>query len=156
VGQLGSIFWFGIVIGGLVGFVASIAANLTTPGFGAYFLRGKAELIERNKRRAMKQYVLLKRFQNGSEDKYMYFVAQWGYILLYTILGAGLAIVSKVVPLNAVELIISDIGVVGSFVIVFTKLFRLTIWYRRINNFQKYEEALTKKWGEVEVPSQRD
>ena len=68
--------WVILFAGATFGFFVSIVANLATPTFGSYFARSKLGWIERSRRRALKQFNFIQRFRNGTEDRYMYFVAQ--------------------------------------------------------------------------------
>ena len=152
--NMSSTFWWGIVLGGGVGFLASIVANLSTPSFASYFSRSKAGWIERGKKRALKQLTYVQRFRNGAEDKYMYFAAQWGYILLFSTMSALLLIMVCVQPYRAFPLLLDGwmlfVALLG-LAYAFWISNKLHLWYWRMNNFEEYRASLLKKWSDLDL-----
>lgn len=143
--------WILLLAGAIIGYFVSIVANLSTPSFGGYFSRGKAGWIERSKRRALKQFDFIQKFRSGREDRYMYFVARWGYILLYSLFTTFFAIVY----LDAGTLATKYLALVGVFFTLMRGMwvhFDLYLWYWRINNFEIYRNSLQKKWPDLNLP----
>lgn len=145
-----SVFWIGIVLGGAVGFVVSIVANLSTPRFGDYFQRSKIGWLERSKRRALNAYQFILRFRNGTEDKYMYFVAQWGYILFF-LLFLVFCFVMIMTSRGALAHTIGTLGAVFGLFQTFWIHRKLSLWYWRMNNFEKYKASVKEKWPDLDV-----
>lgn len=148
-----NVFWWGIVLGGAVGFVVSIVANLSTPTFGSYFQRSRAGWVEHGKRRALKQYEFILRFREGKEDKYMYFVAQWGYILFYVIMSVFMFLIGTKLDERG-ERLLQLTGYLAGLASLMRCLWvnlKLTIWYWRMNNFDEYRMTLLRKWPELQL-----
>ena len=141
-------FWIGILLGGFVGFIASVVANMATPSFANYFTRSKVGWIERTKKKAIKQFQVIQRFHSGAEDKYMYFVAQWGYILFYSIFAAAMTVF--LVQQSSVTNFAGPAALFGISLAGWTHK-KLYLWYWRINRFEEYKNSLIAKWGDLEL-----
>jgi hypothetical protein len=141
------IFWTGIIIGALLGFFISVTANLATPSFQAYFSKSKAGWIERSKKRALSQFIFVMRFRTGTEDKYMYFVAQWSYIILLIIIAFVL------LGTNRSRFHDSVLGLCSIACITYGSWThqKLKLWYWRMNNFEEYKSALLKRYPDLEL-----
>jgi hypothetical protein len=142
--------WVILFAGATFGFFVSIVANLATPTFGSYFARSKLGWIERSRRRALKQFNFIQRFRNGTEDQYMYFVAQWGYILLYGVLATFFEVISSLNP----QIDLAFASMLALLVAVIRGVWvhmRLYLWYWRMNNFEEYRLSLERKWPDLKA-----
>jgi hypothetical protein len=152
---MNSIFWWGICLGGAVGFLASILANVSTPSFASYFARSRKGWIERSKKRALKQYNFIQRFRSGKEDRYMYFVAQWCYIILFSLLAINIVLVSLMHGQRNIGHSFIDDGFLFFSLLVIAYVLvthnKLHLWYWRINNFEEYQTSLRKKWPDLDL-----
>ena len=108
-----------------------------------------------SKKRALKQYGFIQRFRSGKEDKYMYFVAQWCYILVFVLMalnGVLLILMHKQGSIG--HSIVDDVFFLFSLLLLAYVLRvhnKLHLWYWRINNFEEYRASLRKKWADLEL-----
>jgi hypothetical protein len=142
------VFWLSIAFGGALGFVVSIVANLATPTFGDYFSRSKMGWIERNKKSAFKKFNAIQSFRRGAEDKYMYFVAQWGFILMFGIMDVFLETIPKDHLWQVVFFVVVQCYIA---IQIAWLLVTLNLWYWRMNNFAEYKASLLKKWPDLDL-----
>lgn len=142
-------FWWSIIVGAAIGFVVSIIANVTTPLVASYFQKSKLGWIERNKRKALRNFEELLKFRDGREDKYFYFAAQWGTILVYQNFGIAFGLLAVLIKwhggpdiqyLGIASLVASIFFVMGGMRIIQ----KLTVWYWRMNNFEEYKASLQR------------
>ena len=142
-------FWAGIILGGAIGFVVSIIANLTTPRFGELFTSSKAGWLERSKTRALRRYKFVMRFTSGGEDRYLYYLAQWGLTAAITSITGTFAVLSVIARTEIGRDVSSGAGVVGAAYVI-ANLVQLSLWHWRVTNFKQYEASLVAKWGNIE------
>jgi hypothetical protein len=148
---VGSVFWWGILIGAAASFAVGIVVNLSTPTFGNYFTRSKQGWVERNKLRAIAQYDFVRRFRNGTEDKYMYFVAQWGYILFGFIFVSTMLLTMMLSDTKIFLHLSAAAGAVFGLVYISWKHTNLYLWYWRMNHFEAYRDSLQTKWTDLKL-----
>jgi hypothetical protein len=151
---MGATFWSAMLLGVILGFVASVLANISTPSFVSYFRRSKVGWIERNRKRGIKQFQFIDKFRRGEEDRYMYFVAQWGYIISYLVFGVFFTVVLVYFKFSGLDRRYTII--IGVFAVIALSrsgwvLLKLHLWYWRINHFDEYKDAFTKKFGDQNV-----
>src|SRR5947208_10299892 len=66
------ILW--LIIGGVIGFLGSVAANLLTGKIVSLFERQRGLMDERSKDRAMRFYSMVTRLHDGRRDRYVFFI----------------------------------------------------------------------------------
>ena len=91
------------------------------------------------------------KFRKGTEDKYMYFVAQWGYILFYVLIAIfGLTVL---VSEDSFWLRLGT-GIFSIFGLTRAMWHhrRLSLWYWRMNNFEEYKASVLAKWPDMNQP----
>ena len=79
----------------------------------------------------------------------MYFVAQWGYILLYGVL-ATFGVISSLNP----QIDLAFASMLALLVAVIRGVWvhmRLYLWYWRMNNFEEYRLSLERKWPDLKA-----
>jgi VanZ family protein len=146
-------FTLTLIAGAVIGYFASVIANMTTPAFKSYFEKSKQGWVERNKNSALKEFERIKAFMENKEDRYMYFVAQWGYIGSYISMSIGLFIIATNLRneadasfvLKSVAPVVFMIVSMFSMLRVFVTYRRLSVWYWRVNNYSGYRQSLIER-----------
>src|ERR1700730_612455 len=79
--------WIGLAIGTALGFIASLFANYFTPTFSDFMDRRRSHFVERTRKSAMRQYTWVDALHSGKEDKYIFIINSWSFVLVYLILS---------------------------------------------------------------------
>lgn len=165
-------FWFGLVLGGVLSLITSIAANLLNENIRSRVSNFSLARTSNRRARVLKQYRKLKTLNDGRRDKYLYILniihqMQAGFVLtvacvLMTVLFIGLT----VIPDNFWPKVSNDVltaigpskGTLALFALVMMGLATVSIvsaliasfTYRRVSvilyDFTAYTERLRKRW----------
>jgi hypothetical protein len=157
-------FWLPIVLGGVLGLVASVTANLVTPHVFGYLSHRKVARIENSKKRAAETYLQLLDLHSGRKDKYLYFISHAVYIVIallgvvFSVMAAGIVIMVDSIHRDTwstfnilnkgAEFIF---GLFAGYFVYRTNLRtkHMIEWRWRLDNFRKYEADFKKQYGEL-------
>lgn len=96
------IFWIGIVIGTLLSFAASIAANLIESRINGFFAKRKSVSQEKMKRRALELHCIIAELHSGKRDRYLYMSRLLAVLVIRSVMvltfAASAIVIAALVP----------------------------------------------------------
>ena len=150
-------FWAGLIMGGLIGLFASLLANYFTPTFSDYVNKRRTGFVEKSKKRAIRNFLIIKNLHEGKKDKYIYLMDRWAHVTIFLMVAVAGVLIAEVVDISAEDWIDEfvwdcsyGLGVV-SFGAMLVNYFRVTLVQTRLQNFEEYEAGLIKRWGNLPI-----
>src|SRR5438552_13022954 len=87
-----AIFWYGLGLGALLSFVASVLANVFNTRISAFLESTRFLATERSKRRAIRRFKEVRRSKEKGEDIYLYVVAE-GTRTIFVLVGGSCVLI---------------------------------------------------------------
>jgi hypothetical protein len=157
-----NVFWMGLAIGAIFSLIASIIANIFSEKIQNTLETFKLSRHGKNKAKALKEYVTIRRMHLGHEDKYLYLMRLAFVSSLFFILGASSTIIALILVTSttlaellsgpsiirfAVFFVVAFtfIGLVG-ILVGFFGIHRFTQISRALSQYPRYEPAMLGKW----------
>lgn len=140
-----------LVAGSILGFLASLLATFTAPSIGNAFGKLKSGWIERNKAKALANYVVVRDLKSGAWDKYLYALNSWGFVivhLLFRAVGTTVGLLHSDPVIRLVGGILSGAGLARSL----RRLSYLILSLRRLDHFDDYRAELLRRWPDLVLP----
>ena len=161
-------FWIGIAVGGLISFLASIAANLSHSKMVGFLDSRRTFFRTRRKKQAIALHKIIGELRTGARDRYSYLLRQiivimFGFTLGATNTAAGMVIVSLIDPEQHLHFFPTDrvtqFRLLLVFVLAFAASFGLLVCFKSLNrfreitnaleNYSKYQSAYKENWGDT-------
>jgi hypothetical protein len=162
-------FWLPIVLGGAIGLIVSVGANLATPHVWGYLTKRKAARIENTKKKASDTYLQLLDLHSGRTDKYLYFlsIALRAMVsllgVIFTTVAAGMMVIIDEFHIESSTALIDQCAEfvfgLGTRYFLYRanlRLKHLSEWRWRLDNFEKYASDFKKQYGEPPKPTLTD
>jgi hypothetical protein len=77
-----------LVAGPIPGYLMSLLATFSAPPLSSVFGKLKSGWIERNKAKALANYVVARDLNSGKWDKYLYALNSWGFVIAHLVFCA--------------------------------------------------------------------
>jgi ABC-type bacteriocin/lantibiotic exporter with double-glycine peptidase domain len=132
-------FWWGILTGGIVSFIASMLANYT-PRFGRSF-------IERNKIRARKKFKEISRLKRDPTERIIYFSTGFSLVVLLAVMFFSMVILDTLDIRTGFTLLgffYPGVAIL-CFMMMAYVMVTMIMAADRIENFKKYEKSYRAK-----------
>jgi len=147
-------FWIPLAIGAALSFIVSLFANYFTPTFSDFMNRRRTHFVERTRKSAMRQYAWVNALHSGKEDKYVFILNSWFFVLVYLIFSVGVfnaGILAAFVESDKPN--ISNFFLVLFAFVILKALYRcshMMLMQSRLRDFEEYKRNLIDRWGEID------
>jgi hypothetical protein len=135
-------------------FIASLFANYFTPTFSDFMNRRRTHFIERSRKSAMRQYAWVDALHSGREDKYIFIINSWFFVLVYVVFSVGVLNAGVVSMYFEIDKPINSYLFLALFALTILKAlhrcFHMLLMQSRLKHFEEYKQNLIDRWGRID------